>query len=175
MTEAEQANYPGLNTTAAELWRDFLRVYETAFTRFDYNVRIGQGLQPPLGASAEDAALWKKLTQKRIDVVAYRRDQTWIIEIDERPGARTFGQLILYYHMADRYVELSGTKINALVCRYLGFDMFAAFKTQNTMIFKFQPGKQPSLPAAFPPPHAATKHTILGVEYGGMPSPGSEL
>ena len=159
--EVDLPNYPGLNAVATAIWRDFLKLYESKFASFEYNVRVGQGITPPAGASAEDAALWKQLTQKRIDVVATRMGETWIIEIDERPGSRVFGQLQLYKHMYPLYYPVKGKLQGALVCRYLGYDMFGAFHQQGDYVFKFQTGKLPSLPPTFLPAEGGAAFDLL--------------
>ena len=71
-------------------------------------MRVGQGILAPAYLSQAEKDLWKKLTQKRIDVVAERPGQTWIIEIMERPGLAAVGQLIGYQHLYAKYVEDAG-------------------------------------------------------------------
>lgn len=151
MLEAQRPSYEGLNGVSTLLWRDFLGLYEDKFQKFSYNVTVGRGIAPRRGLSDAEAALWKRLTQKRIDVVAVTATQTWIIELEERPGARTLGQLRLYTHLYPLSYTLVGTLVSALVCRYLGFDMFATFRKQGDIIFKFPYGKPPSLPDSFVP------------------------
>ncbi len=164
--EVDRPTYPGLNFVSTQLWREWLLIYESAFQRFEYNVRIGQGLRAPAGATEAEAKMWKYLTQKRIDVVAFRPGQTWIIEIEERPGARTYGQLNLYFLMADEYLAVQGKKINALICRRLGYDMFKAFRASDAIIFKFAPGYPPALPPSFPPPNVGTEFQNIAESYG---------
>ena len=94
--EINKASYPGLIPQAADLWRKFLALYADKFQTFEYNVRVGQGLDPGPGQSDAMRAMWKAVTTKRIDVVANRENQTWVIEIEERPGMRTLGQLVGY-------------------------------------------------------------------------------
>lgn len=149
--EISKPSYPGLIDTAAALWRDFLKLYGDKYETFEYNVRVGQGLDPGPSATDEMRAMWKAVTTKRIDVVANREDQTWVIEIEERPGLRTFGQLRGYELLIGRYYPVRRQLIAALVCRYIGYDMFGLFRASNHFIFQFQPGRQPNLPPQFLP------------------------
>jgi hypothetical protein len=149
--EINKASYPGLIPQAADLWRKFLALYADKFQTFEYNVRVGQGLDPGPGQSDAMRAMWKAVTTKRIDVVANRENQTWVIEIEERPGMRTLGQLVGYMGMLPKYYSARAVIVGALVCSYIGFDMFGLFKGQNHLIFKFQPGKVPNLPPQFLP------------------------
>lgn len=149
--EIDRATYPGLNSSSVDLWRQWLKYYEGDFSSYDYNVRVGQGIQPPAYLTEQEKALWKSLTQKRIDVVAHRWDSDWIVEIVERPGLASIGQLIGYFHLAQEYLELKSTVRLALICARLGYDMAKIFKAQNVLVFFFPPGKPPSFPPTYQP------------------------
>ena len=45
-SELDRASYPGLNPQATDLWRVWLKYYETSFDSYEYNVRVGQGITP---------------------------------------------------------------------------------------------------------------------------------
>lgn len=149
--ELQRGYYPGLNESSVELWRDWLGYYEDMFENYQYNVRVGQGIQAPAYLSDAERAQWKMLTQKRIDVVCERFRETWIIEIVERPGLASIGQLIGYMHLAQQYLELKETTRLALICARLGHDMAAIFKAQSVLVFLFPPGKPPSFPPSLLP------------------------
>lgn len=153
-------HFEGLNAQAIELWRQWLRLYQDKFQSFAYNVRVGQGLDPGPNATPEMARMWKMVTTKRIDVVAERLGETWIIEIEPRPGARTLGQLVLYMDLYPKYFTPQAVLNGALIAEYVGFDMFASFHGRGHFIFKFQPGKLPSLPPQFLPSTARPDFTV---------------
>lgn len=149
--EIDRANYPGLNTSSVDLWRAWLKYYEGDFFSYEYNVRVGQGIHAPAYLSEQEKELWKKLTQKRIDVVAHRWDSDWIIEIVDRPGLASIGQLIGYFHLSEEYLTLKHPVRLALICARLGYDMAKIFRQQNVLVFFFPPGKPPSFPPAYKP------------------------
>ncbi|MGH9717630.1 MAG: hypothetical protein ACRD4R_13015 [Candidatus Acidiferrales bacterium] len=149
--EADLATYEGLNASSVALWRTFLKWYADQFASFRYNVRVGQGITPPAYLSAAEQAQWKALTQKRIDVLADRLDQTWIIEIVDRPGLASIGQLIGYQHLAQEYLEVKPKTVLALICARLGHDMAMIFKQQSVMVFYFPASGAPSFPPTFLP------------------------
>lgn len=151
IAEIDKPYYEGLNVSSVELWRAWLRLYQDQFTNYRYNVRVGQGIVAPAYLSDVEKAQWKALTQKRIDVVADHIDEHWIIEIVERPGLASVGQLIGYLHLAEQYLDLPGTKRLALICARMGYDMGLIFKKQNVLEFIFPPGKQPRVPPTFLP------------------------
>ena len=149
--ELQRSSYPGLNQSSVDLWRKFLKYYESDFSSYAYNVRVGQGIIPPAYLTDQEKQLWVMLTQKRIDVVAERLGETWVIEIVERPGLAAVGQLIGYMHLAEKYLETQETKRAALICARLGHDMAEIFKAQNVMVFLFPPARSPSFPPTFQP------------------------
>jgi hypothetical protein len=149
--ELNRGSYPGLITSATDLWRKFLTYYESDFSKFDYNVRVGQGITPPAYLTDAEKSLWKALTQKRIDVVAERFDETWIFEIAERPGLREVGQIIGYGHLAAAYLKLKPNLKYAVICARLGHDMAGIFKAEGVLVFFFPPAGAPSFPPSFLP------------------------
>lgn len=150
-SEIDRHSYPGLITSAADLWRKWLGFYEHDFSKFDYNVHVGQGIAAPGYLTPDEAALWKQLTQKKIDVVAERYQESWIFEIAERPGLREVGQIIGYGHLAAAYLKLNGTVSFGVICARLGHDMAMIFKNEGILVFFFPPAGAPSFPPTFMP------------------------
>lgn len=151
IAEIDRASFPGLNNSSVELWRKFLRYYQNDFASFDYNVRVGQGILPPAYLTDAEKVQWKMLTQKRIDVLAERFQETWIIEIIERPGLASVGQLVGYQHLTIEYLRPQPTIRLALICARLGHDMGLIFRKQGILVFYFPDGKRPSFPPQFMP------------------------
>jgi hypothetical protein len=151
VSELERASYPGLNSISVDLWRKFLKYYQSDFTNYNYNVHVGQGIQAPAYLTPDEAALWKQLTQKRIDVTAERMHETWIFEIVERPGLAAVGQLIGYEHLGRQYLQTQEVVRTALICARLGHDMASIFRAQNVFVFLFPPAGNPSFPPSFMP------------------------
>jgi hypothetical protein len=149
--ELNRVSYPGLNSSSVDLWRKFLRYYEDAFESYAYNVHVGEGIQAPAYLTDAEKALWKQLTQKRIDVVAERFRETWIIEIVERPGLAAVGQLMGYVHLGQKYLQTRETVRAGLICARLGHDMAEIFRAQAVPVFLFPPAGQPSFPPSFLP------------------------
>lgn len=143
--------YDGLNQQSADLWRKFLELYEDRFDSFAYNVRVGRGIDPGPSVTEEMRRMWYAVTTKRIDVVAERENQTWVIEIEDRPGARTFGQVALYMYLLPQYQPVREILIGAVISARMGYDMGSAFRSQKVWYFVFPPGGKPSLPPQFMP------------------------
>jgi hypothetical protein len=173
MKESERRSYEGLNEASAALWRRWLELYEDRFEAFYYNVRVGAGVRPPGEMSPELQRDWWALTALRIDVVAERENQTWCIEVAERPSTKILGSLQLYAHVLPLYqgrnpprldviqarhaedfllpTDIRDIVIPALVCRFLGADMAAVVQQAGILAFVFPGAGLPKLPAQFLP------------------------
>lgn len=149
--ESKRRYYEGLNEPSTELWRKWLELYEDRFDSFEYNVRVGRGLDPGPNASEEMKRMWYMVTTKRVDVVAERENQTWVIEIEERPGLRTLGQVQGYLYLLPQYRAVREVLIGAVISGRMGFDMAGAFRGHQILYFIFPSVGYPKLPPTFLP------------------------
>jgi hypothetical protein len=154
--ELDRYKFPGLNDTSTALWREFLKYYETSFESYEYNVRVGQGIQAPTYFTKYEAAQWKALTQKRVDVIAHRANQTWVIEIQERADLRSLGQLMGYKHLVPAYTRVRQVLMLGMITARLGHDMAISLRQNGILVFFFPPRKPPSFPPTFPPAFAVS-------------------
>jgi len=171
--ESKKHSYENMLPASEALWRQWLRLYEDRFDAFYYNVRVGAGVRPPADVSPEMQRAWWADTALRIDAVGEREDQTWCIEVAERPSAKILGNLQLYAHLLPKYQGLNAERpdviesrhatdlvikteirpiiIPALICRFLGFDMTLVVKKAGIIPFIFPGAGRPLLPAQFMP------------------------
>lgn len=89
-------NYPGLLPREVLLLREWLKLHEQEYDRFDYNVRIGAGVDPGPGWPQEIRSMAIQNTQLRVDAVGWSGLQPTIIEVKDRAGASAVGQLVTY-------------------------------------------------------------------------------
>ena len=146
-----KTQFEGLNAPSIELWRKWLELYEDRFDSFEYNVRVGKGLDPGPNVSEELKRMWFMVTTKRVDVVAERENQTWVIEIEERPGLRTLGQVVGYLHLLPRYRYTREVHIGAIISARMGFDMADSIRANKILYFVFPAVGYPKLPPTFLP------------------------
>jgi hypothetical protein len=171
--EAQRASYDGMNEASAALWRRFLELYEDRFEAFYYNVRVGAGVRPPAGYSPEMIRDWWATTALRIDVVAEREGETWVMEVAERPSTKILGNLQLYTHLLPLYQGQGAERMDviearhaqdfllptmvrarvvaALICRFLGADMAEVVRKAGILCFVFPGAGYPKLPPTFLP------------------------
>jgi hypothetical protein len=91
--------YPERPDRETPIIRDWLMARGAAFDRWSFSVRVG------VGASADASHLpgvqrnTVFSSKKRIDILAWQGTQPYIIEVKERIGPGTLGQLQTYSHL----------------------------------------------------------------------------
>jgi len=88
--------YPHLVGSDIHVWNTWIHSYGNLFSGFDYDVHVGQGLEPDKDQPYPIQMMWINLTQKRIDVVGYRPSEVWLIEVKDRPTVAVIGQCLSY-------------------------------------------------------------------------------
>lgn len=95
-------HYPHMARRDVELWERYLRAYHQDWFGFAYDVALG-GLDVEDDEATEaDRLGWRYNTAEKIDVVANRGDEHWILEV--KPNARlgAIGQVLGYILLAQR-------------------------------------------------------------------------
>lgn len=94
--QADRLKYPGMQLREILIWKNWLYANSTRFDRYEYNVRLGSGVDP--GASFPDSSrrMWIANSMKRADVIAVKGGHVTIVEVEENPGLTAFGQLAGY-------------------------------------------------------------------------------
>jgi hypothetical protein len=96
--QSERLKYPGLLPDEIIVLRNWLALHEHGYDRFDYNVRLGPDLDP--GPQYSDGVRKSVILsgKLRVDAVAYKGDQAYLIEVKRRAVPSNIGQLLTYYH-----------------------------------------------------------------------------
>ena len=94
--ELRKKRYPHMMAQEIRIWKKFLKKHGQNFTKFKYDVHVGRGVGTVPGFTPVFQKMAITLTQKRIDVVAGRGSDVWIIEIKDRAGMSAIGQLLTY-------------------------------------------------------------------------------
>lgn len=94
--QADRTKFPGLLPAEVLVLKAWLALHETEYDRFDYNFRLGAGLDP--GPAYSDAIRRMAImnSQKRLDAVGYQGNQATIIEAKRRAGLSNIGQAVGY-------------------------------------------------------------------------------
>jgi len=94
--------YPNMARHDGALWERYLKVNAHLWRGVCYDIRLGgQDVTDP-NATETERYMWRKNTAERIDVVADRGSEHWVIEI--RPNAKlgALGSCIGYVLLAQR-------------------------------------------------------------------------
>ena len=114
--QSERLKYPGLLPEEILVLRAWLVLHQTEYDRFDYNMRIGQGIDPGDAYSPEVRRQAILNTQLRIDAVAWKGTQPTIIEVKRRATASNVGQILTYSSVWQQEFPTGPAPILRLVC-----------------------------------------------------------
>lgn len=81
------------------IWQRWHLYNHPTVIEFYYDVAVGQGAIIPEGTPQNMARAWTRLTQKRIDAIAVRKDAIWIIEVRDSAGHSALGAVLTYLHL----------------------------------------------------------------------------
>jgi hypothetical protein len=95
---SELPSYGSLFPPEQQLLRAWLKVHESEYDRFQFNVRVGPGYDPGPNYAEEIRRHAILTSQRRMDAVAYRGQEVTIIEVKRRAGFTAIGQLMGYFH-----------------------------------------------------------------------------
>ena len=79
-----------------KLWEEWLIEFGKGWHGYEYDVRVGRGVDPGEEYPENIRRMARMLTQKRIDVVAWRQGVLWIFEVKPHAGLSAYGQLLAY-------------------------------------------------------------------------------
>ncbi len=91
--------YPERTNRESAVLKDFLMARGRLYDRFEFSVRVGQGVAPDPSHMPEIQQQAKFNYQKRIDLIVWRGAQPTIVDAKERVTAAVIGQLRQYRHL----------------------------------------------------------------------------
>jgi hypothetical protein len=94
--ESERALYPAMQVDEILVWRKWLQLHQAEYDRFDYNVRIGTGVDPGPAFPDNIRKMAIAIRSLRLDAVGYKGAAPTIFEVKRRAGPENVGQLLTY-------------------------------------------------------------------------------
>ena len=134
MALAERSQFPHLSPAENTLFRRWLILHENEFERFDFDVRVGEGAREPVPTLDKIAQGFVTLTQKRIDVVAHRPGEIWIIEVRPRADQTALGNLMGYRTLYQRQFSPAETVKLMVITDRIGDDDRMIFMTAGVPV-----------------------------------------
>lgn len=97
------ANYldipPHMSDGDYAIWRRWHAIHYAGFHGWYFDAAVGQGAIIPDGTPNNLAAMWTRLTKKRIDAIGIRDGDIWIIEVRDSAGSSAMGAVLAYIHL----------------------------------------------------------------------------
>jgi hypothetical protein len=120
------------------LWHLFLDRYAANFQRFFYNVRVGGPDMTNIVADEAMKKMWYDVNAKRMDVLAEKLEEIWIIEVTSGPDMNTVGECLSYKLLWDEDPKISKPTKTVLVCYDLNLDLEKVLKHYGVTIVTMQ-------------------------------------
>lgn len=91
--QEDRLRYAAMQPREILIWKNWLKANVLRFDRYEYNVRLGTGVDPGPTYEISSRRMWIANTMRRADVIAVVGQRVTIIEVEENPGIQAFGQL----------------------------------------------------------------------------------
>ncbi|KKL12410.1 hypothetical protein LCGC14_2536030 [marine sediment metagenome] len=88
--------YPHMIGEDTDVWNRFMLRFPNRFDTVDYDIHVGHGAKIFDIEDVKSQNYWTQLTKKRIDVIGYKNSTITIIEVKNRVGLYTLGQILGY-------------------------------------------------------------------------------
>ena len=105
------------------IWKRFQEKFASVFDRFYFNVKVGGPDWELIKADPAIAQMWWELKAKKIDVLAEKKDEIWIIEVSKEAGIRAVGQILTYRLLWSLDPKINKPVQSYLVCDILDSDL----------------------------------------------------
>lgn len=136
--QADRLRFPGLLPREVLVLKAWLRLHESGYDRFDYNVRLGDGTDP--GPTWPDDLRQMAIlnTQKRVDAVAYKADVPTLIEVKDRAGFSAVGQIVGYDALWRKQFPTSPAPLLLIVCNRFVGDILPVLQRNNISLVQVE-------------------------------------
>jgi len=113
---------PQMLASDVPAWRAYREKHAGEWEKFYYNVAMTLRDFPKDWSPERVKAATYNLG-KRVDVVAYRKDLIWLIEVTDRAMVRSVGQVIVYRRLWGKLRPFKQEFEGAIICRYTDEDI----------------------------------------------------
>lgn len=129
------AKYPRMAVQDVAIWNRFIKEYPNFADSVDYDLVVGNGVTLTNYTNKTIADNYQYLTKKRIDVVGYKSDIIYIIEVKPHAGLQALGQALGYITLYKDTVQHSGKIQGLIVTDRKNNDEQAAANSYGVRIF----------------------------------------
>ena len=128
------SKYPHMKPEDVAVWARFIEKNPDYFDNVEYDVAVGKGApqNPELDENLQYDG--KILTQKKIDVIGYRDDQIFVIEVKPTADARCLGQILTYLPLYKATYELFSEPKGMVICGAIERELDERFREYDIMV-----------------------------------------
>jgi len=116
------------------LWERFIDFHPNYFDTVDYDFRVGIGMNLKTQWDEKFKRMATMITQKRIDVLGWVRDQPTIVEIKKRVGLSTLGQILGYKILFKKDFPMIATPSLLVITESIDPDNVEVMKASNVPV-----------------------------------------
>lgn len=129
-------HYPHMLIEDRGVWTKFLKTDAHRLKEVWYDVRVGQSVFVPAGASDMERRIAAGLTRKRIDAVASVEDGLWVIEVKPYANMYAVGQICTYVRLFEQEYYHKGLVVPVIVCDEIDPDLVDEFDELGVLVVK---------------------------------------
>jgi len=127
--------FPHLLPVDIAVWERFLALHGKAYSKFDYDVRVGVGRDPGDIVPETIRIMAVKLSQRRIDAVGWTPNRLDIIEITTDAGLTAIGQLEAYPRLYKAKFQPTTSLRPVLVCESIQTDLQTTLDELDVVVY----------------------------------------
>ena len=129
------AKYPHMKPADIEIWERFIEAQPDFFDSVDYDFHVGRGADFLPDEEDTPDGRENRLYRKKIDVVGYKKNQIWIIEVKPVADATALGQVLSYREFYIKKKGDSPKPISMVVCGKIFNEMKDLFSIYKITVF----------------------------------------
>ena len=133
----ELSYYPHMSADESIIWGRFLASKGQQYVRFDYDLRVGTGIEPVHDIPDKFKNDYIDLTRKRIDAVGYNGSVATIFEVKNRATFNVFGQIIGYRSLFLKSFPQYSIKELVVVCASIPLEDLEIVSSQGIVVLQY--------------------------------------
>ncbi len=118
------------------VWTKFLKTDSGLIKELWYDVKVGQPVLLPVGASDLERRIAAGVTRKRIDVVCAVGGGIWVVEIKPYASMLAMGQVLTYVRLFTLEYSVPGQIVPVIVCDDFDDDLLDEFDELGVLVLK---------------------------------------
>ena len=134
--------YPHMMPEDTVIWTRFLKNADVRIDEVWYDVRVGKAVEVPSGQPEWMKRFAEYSTRKRIDIVARRGNDYWIIEAKPKAGVVALGQALYYAEAFKAEFKPTASVVPAVVTDRVDPDVRPIFDRYGVVVFEVGVGAQ---------------------------------